>query len=161
MAFTTALPVSSEKLLKTTKAILRSQQITTLYLNKNIYQCACIISVPILYEKKFPSNMSQPLKCFRTSSQNHSQLPSFKNSGTLSWVEQQDKYNTLIDNEGVREYLTRRESCILPLSHWHKIVTVCLLFTIYLIIKSNKNSFPDFPTLSKTYALNLTRTKLI
>ena len=42
-----------------------------------------------------------------------------------------------------------------------KIVTVCLLFTIYLIIESNENSFPSVLTFSKTYALNLTRTKQI
>ena len=35
------------------KAALRSQQITRLVLEQNIYQCACIISVPILYEKNF------------------------------------------------------------------------------------------------------------
>ena len=105
--------------------------------------------------------MSQPLKRLRTSSQKHSQLPSFTNSGTLSWVGQQVEYTTLIDHEGVREYLTKWESCIQPLSHWYKIVTVFLLFTIYLIIESNENSFPAVFTLSKTYALNLTRTKRI
>ena len=105
--------------------------------------------------------MSQPLKCLRTSSKNHSQLPSLVNSGTLSWVGQPVEYTTLIDHEGVREYLTKRESFIQPLSHWYKIVTVCLLFTIYFIIGSNKNSFPAFFALSKTYALNLTCTKRI
>ena len=93
--------------------------------------------------------MSQPLKCLRTYSQNHSQLPSLRNSGTLSWVGQQVEYTTLIDHEGVREYLTKRESCTQPLSHWYKIVTVCLLFAIYLIIESNKNSFPAVLALSK------------
>ena len=53
----------------------------------------------------------------------------------------------------LREYVTKRESCIQPLSHWYKIVTVCLLFTIYLIIESNENSVPDVLTLSKTYVL--------
>ena len=97
--------------------------------------------------------MSKPLKCLRTSSQNHSQLPSLRNSGTLSWVVQQVEYTTLIDHKLVRENLTKRESCIQPLSHWYKIVTVCLLFTIYLIKKSNENSIPAVLTLSKTYAL--------
>ena len=50
------------------KAVLRSQQITKLILEQNMYQCACIISIPILYEKYFPSNMSQPLKCLQTAS---------------------------------------------------------------------------------------------
>ena len=105
--------------------------------------------------------MSQPLKCLRTFSKNHSQIPSLRNSGTLSWVGQQVEYTTLIDHGGVREYLTKQESYIQPLSHWYKIVTVCLLFTIYLIIESKENSFPAVLTLSKTYALNLTRTKRI
>ena len=62
---------------------------------------------------------------------------------------------------GMREYFTKQESFIQQISHWYKIVTVCLLFTIYLIIESNKNSFPAVLTLSKTYGLNLTRTKQI
>ena len=60
-----------------------------------------------------------------------------------------------------REYLTKQESCIQPLSHWYKIVAVFLLFTIYLIIESNENSFTAVLTLSKTYTLNLTRTERI
>ena len=53
LAFTLGLPISSAKLLNTTKALFRSQQITRLILEQNIYQCACIISVTILYEKHF------------------------------------------------------------------------------------------------------------
>ena len=161
MEFTPALLMSSAKLLKTKKAALRSQKITRLVLERNIYQCVCIISVPILYKKQFQSNISQPLKCLRTSSQNHSQPYSLRNSGTLSWVGQQAEYTTLVDHEGVREYMTKRESCIQPLSYWCKIVTVCLMFTVYLIIESSKNSLPAVLTLYKTYVLNLTRTKSI
>ena len=62
---------------------------------------------------------------------------------------QQVEYSTLIDHEGVREYVTKPESCIQPFSHWYKIVTVCLLFTIYLIIESKENSFPAVIILSR------------
>ena len=72
-----------------------------------------------------------------------------------------DAGNVSKDGTGVRDYLTKQESCLQPLSHWYKIVIVCLLFTIYLVIESNENSFPAVLTLSKTYALNLTCTKRI
>ena len=54
-----------------------------------------------IVRKQFPSNMSQLLKCLRTSSQNHSQLTSLRDSGTLPWVGQQVEYTTLIDHKGV------------------------------------------------------------